>query len=820
VFTVIVGVWGLLQVNEFCRQDPRVTLLTETGLFIGLPALNLVMLTWLSGLLGGIDYVPLAIGIIGLVSIRIFVIPLQSSFVKQGTPPDKGLILPNFLGILYIFLAISLPGIIYAGLNFSLDMSPYDYLILLMYFITPTFLLSAFDFLGIMNWMGEVNIAIIRWLSGSVTMVTLSLLLYFNPSSTAHFTTISIPILFTYFALVSLLGSQEDSSPSLPATSLALIVAILILAAAYQLPWSITYNFSMFSLPLSIFQSLLLVLSLLSLVLLVFWQKDLTLIWPTYHAIFVGCEYILNSEGFYHLTLLLATCVAGVILCLRLHSIGRLTLPLAILCISLHLAKLSQLFPVPDYTSSSSLLSFVSFSASMVAFIKLSTSEVMSLRMVMSMCAIVSFGLMLSIEISIEPIFNFITHRPPTSADVAAFVCVITGLNVRQFLARVRNSFPKSICLHLPQSFLAVAGLLWLLQPDFNLFEIASAFGTIFLHHSNINIYLGRVITTEQILLLAWTIIIKWGVILYGLLIVFTLSLKIFVPPPAIALAGSILGALVCLLVSLVFAHHLPLSVMGVLYITSGLAAGVLLSLILVKKPDTTNVLIERTLLLALTALCGVTVIIEYLSVPFHVTEYVPLPSGHLFLVVFVLIPALIRLRIFLEDINKPFLPIVANISCLIAYILAISLQLPVHLDKAVIISISSCVMLLAQEDGYIMPTNRTKGLFLAPSLVLSSLTMFLMSFVKLYFQLSSNTIVTVLNLICLVAAVPGHIRFLYCLWRGSPFRYSVIGILLYIIPNGFLTQFGGSLNVMLGFTSVLCFCLLAISEFQTLTVL
>jgi hypothetical protein len=129
VFTVIVGVWGLLQVNEFCRQDPRVTLLTETGLFIGLPALNLVMLTWLSGLLGGIDYVPLAIGIIGLVSIRIFVIPLQSSFVKQGTPPDKGLILPNFLGILYIFLAISLPGIIYAGLNFSLDMSPYDYLV-------------------------------------------------------------------------------------------------------------------------------------------------------------------------------------------------------------------------------------------------------------------------------------------------------------------------------------------------------------------------------------------------------------------------------------------------------------------------------------------------------------------------------------------------------------------------------------------------------------------------------------------------------------------------------------------------------------------
>jgi hypothetical protein len=51
----------------------------------------------------------------------------------------------------------------------------------------------------------------------------------------------------------------------------------------------------------------------------------------------------------------------------------------------------------------------------------------MSLRMVMSMCAIVSFGLMLSIEISIEPIFNFITHRPPTSADVAGTsLCEIT----------------------------------------------------------------------------------------------------------------------------------------------------------------------------------------------------------------------------------------------------------------------------------------------------------------------------------------------------------------------------------------------------------
>lgn len=171
------------------------------------------------------------------------------------------------------------------------------------------------------------------------------------------------------------------------------------------------------------------------------------------------------------------------------------------------------------------------------------------------------------------------------------------------------------------------------------------------------------------------------------------------------------------------------------------------------------------------------------------------------------------------------------------AYILGITVQLPLHLDKAVIVSLSSCIMLLAQEDKLIIPRRNNKGISLAPSLVLSSTTLFVISFWKLCHILFSNgpsskfclslslsitilIVLTILELLCLLAIIPGQIKFLYCLWWGMPLRYTLISIIIYMLPNGFLTQFGGSINTVLGSTAVLCFILLALSDIQTITVL
>lgn len=143
--------------------------------------------------------------------------------------------------------------------------------------------------------------------------------------------------------------------------------------------------------------------------------------------------------------------------------------------------------------------------------------------------------------------------------------------------------------------------------------------------------------------------------------------------------------------------------------------------------------------------------------------------------------------------------------------------------------------MLLAQEDGVIIP--RTSVLFLAPSLVLSSLTLFVIAMVRITEDLTTSftpsTFITIYNsmycllvvvryleLICLLGSVPGHIKFLYCLWRSTPFRYTVISLMLYLFPNAVLAQFGGSVNVVFGSSAVLCFSLLAISEFQTIRII
>ncbi len=71
-----------------------------------------------------------------------------------------------------------------------------------------------------------------------------------------------------------------------------------------------------------------------------------------------------------------------------------------------------------------------------------------------------------------------------------------------------------------------------------------------------------------------------------------------------------------------------------------------------------------------------------------------------------------------------PTNPIICNISCLLAFLLAVSFPLPFKLDHTLLISVSSCVLLLAQSDGYIIP--RRQGLFLAPVLSASSCALFL----------------------------------------------------------------------------------------------
>ena len=144
----------------------------------------------------------------------------------------------------------------------------------------------------------------------------------------------------------------------------------------------------------------------------------------------------------------------------------------------------------------------------------------------------------------------------------------------------------------------------------------------------------------------------------------------------------------------------------------------------------------------------------------------------------------------------------------------------------------------------------KTSGLFLAPSLAVTSLTLFSVGLyqvgesmahlhdktdkdtagegvaVVLNFFLVTDSqlllppplpLVAVLGLVCLVAAVPGHVVFIHSMWTNKPVKLQVTSLLLYILPNAMLSQFGtGAGNVFLGATAILSFSLLAFSDVVT----
>ena len=71
-----------------------------------------------------------------------------------------------------------------------------------------------------------------------------------------------------------------------------------------------------------------------------------------------------------------------------------------------------------------------------------------------------------------------------------------------------------------------------------------------------------------------------------------------------------------------------------------------------------------------------------------------------------------------------------------------------------------------------------------------------------------------IVELVCLLATIPGQSLFLYHLWSGQPLQLSIFFMLLYIGPNALLPQFSSSgASSSLGGIGVLSFCLLAIGD-------
>ena len=142
------------------------------------------------------------------------------------------------------------------------------------------------------------------------------------------------------------------------------------------------------------------------------------------------------------------------------------------------------------------------------------------------------------------------------------------------------------------------------------------------------------------------------------------------------------------------------------------------------------------------------------ISLSLFLLEPVSIPSASLFLLLFVSIAVVLKAKSVSTALNnftssrshsplqlsgKPLLPLLCNASILIAFLIAVCLEFPLKLERALIVSLSSCLFLLLQSDGWVVSTKRVSNLFLAPSLVASSLTLFVIAFFRIVDDLSNQ---------------------------------------------------------------------------------
>ena len=211
---------------------------------------------------------------------------------------------------------------------------------------------------------------------------------------------------------------------------------------------------------------------------------------------------------------------------------------------------------------------------------------------------------------------------------------------------------------------------------------------------------------------------------------------------------------------------------------------------------------------------------------------------------------------------EQPYVSMAANTSCLLFFLLALLNPLHVQFEISVCLSLtlsispnlpplppqvvlSSLVFLLLQSDGWLLPRN--SSLSLAPSLLAASLVLYLLAghriiprtlsaigrgpsiFLASELQRERERerererdlclpAARCLELLCLVGSVPGQLMFLSYLWTGRQLHLSLPRLLLFILPNAFLPQFGGApSSTILGIMGVLSFCLIMLGDYTSI---
>ncbi|CAI7990450.1 hypothetical protein GBAR_LOCUS491 [Geodia barretti] len=754
-FIATSGLWWLMQDPELVRQDPRFILLVERMLFATYPGVSIVMVTWVCAMLFGVTYIPVSVAVAGVASLSLFLSPLKSSFARPNTPTNTGVIQHWSVALVYISLELTVPCLIHFTLLH--DSSLFSWLCLGLLVVTPVFLLTLLEAQRLLSFLhvGPTAVLVLRCATGAVVMCLLSVMVW---ESSSLLPLLLIPLSFTALALVSSL----DSTPSPTTLTLALATAFFSSATFAFLPWSISHTFSLLSLPLSLVQLLIWCITVATVAMVTFHKRVTPVVWIPFNIVFVVLEYVLSYDGAYSHLLALTTASLAALLFWRLHVAGYMSPDICLLLSSLHLTKLSLLLPsFPPSSPSSPLTTCVALF--LLSFLVLRLSLYLPLLPHLSRPA--AYLLWdngqwspAGVDSLLSPLWLSFTHQPPSSASLIATIAAVTAVYMNHGLDYIRGQ------------------------------------------------------------------LLSWAVLGATVLVVVAMVTNVLVPVATTVLGGT-LGAMAT---RMLLVATPPVSLGGLLYVMIGGVTGCLLGRAYT-TPTTRQgrSFLDHTLFFVLVIMTGAGFIGEYITAP-HIYmprsswfDSVSVPCSRLGMAVFGSIALTFRVKMS-QCGEQPYVSMAANTSCLLFFLFA--LLNPLHVQYEISVVLVSLVFLLLQPDGWLLP--RTSSIFLAPSLVAASLLLYFLAgsriIPKTVSALSKGSSIflatRVLELLCLVGSLPGQCVFQYYLWTGRSLHLSVPRLVLFILPNAFLPQFGGGpSSTILGIMGVLSFCLIMLGDYSSL---
>lgn len=518
----------------------------------------------------------------------------------------------------------------------------------------------------------------------------------------------------------------------------------------------------------------------------------------------------------------MATAGVAAVMFWRLHSIKQLSTNSALLSLSLHLTKLSFLLPspLPHTLTPTTLVTTISIfitSYSLLRVLLFDEQGQSSSGQLMVYSGLLSIGLILSIDTVLSPLWAVVTHHEPSGASLVATLLATVGMFILFGLSQVSDKDTRPSLLTVsPHGLFVMAALIGVLQPEFNMREVLESFTIAAGDHSQV---------AEEVYLTAWSNLLTW-VTLYTALMVLFLLLYL---NPLTVIATSFLGVLAGFLCAISLVHFSPVSILGILHATLLGVGGAILGRMCV-APKPTKSLLDIILFGSLLTIFPLLYWTEWTNFPRHhlpwkpYLEYYALPSTKVFTFLSLILAVAFRVKMYLLG-GQSYHPVIGNLFCLLFFLFA-TLH-PFHQLLEVSVLLTSCVFLLAQPDGLFFP--KTSTIFLAPSLILSVTLLYIISATSLLplmiHLINENqsllVIARIVELVCLLATVPGQSLFLYHLWSGQPLQLSLFFIMLYIGPNAILPQVSSSgASSSLGGIGVLSFCLLAIGDYSNLKML